>query len=607
MAQRWGITDPISTALPTPQDMQLDEQLTAELKARHNFESHEDTEKRKTALRHLQSVTEELVRQVGKRKNLPQSVVDAAGGRVATFGSYRLGVFGPGSDIDTLVVAPKHVTRDDFFAFFPALMEERSAPGTITELTPVPDAFVPIIKMEYVGISIDLIFVSLHRSSIPANLDMADSALLRGLDDTDMKCITGTRVTDEMLSLVPQAKTFRLCLRAIKLWAKQRGIYGNIAGFPGGVAWAILVARVCQLYPFATGSILVSKFFIIMDNWDWQGRSTNGGQVKPILLKHIENENILQARVWNPEINRSDRGHIFPIITPAYPSMCATHNVGYSTKHVILKEFTRGKAITTKIVQNMASWSELFEKHTFFTHDYKHYLMVVAATRNKEAHKLWEGTVQSKIRILTRGIEMYAADISVAHPYVKGFERVHQCKDENEVDQVLQGKLNHQIPETETKPVDERNDAKQAAAAEDGGENIKVKDSTIETNDQGVSTVYTTTFYVGLQLKPGAKRIDVTQASSDFKKACKDWPQYNDELNQVRVIHIKNVDLPSDVFEAGEAKPQPKLKKTKNGTGELTVSNQKRTFAETGLDDAHTNGTKQRISLDGAVAITPAG
>ncbi len=38
-------------------------------------------------------------------------------------------------------------------------------------------------------------------------------------------------------------------------------------GFLGGVAWAMLVARICQLYPNAIAGAVVSRFFIIMYQW----------------------------------------------------------------------------------------------------------------------------------------------------------------------------------------------------------------------------------------------------------------------------------------------------------------------------------------------------
>jgi poly(A) polymerase len=96
-----------------------------------------------------------------------------------------------------------------------------ASPGAIEELSPVRDAFVPIIKIQYSGIDLDLIFVRLHLSSVSASLDLKDSSLLRGLDDADLRSINGTRVTDEIMSLVPQVKPFRHALRAIKLWARR--------------------------------------------------------------------------------------------------------------------------------------------------------------------------------------------------------------------------------------------------------------------------------------------------------------------------------------------------------------------------------------------------
>ena len=201
-------------------------------------------------------------------------------------------MYGPGSDIDALIVAPKYVLRDDYFEHFPKMLVEQAPKGAITDLTVVTDAFVPIIKFEYHGISIDLIFSRIIQKQLPKDLTLKDSALLRGLDEAELRSLNGTRVTNEILELVPEKKTFRQALRAIKLWAQRRAIYANIMGFPGGVAWAMLVARVCQLYPKAAAAVIVNKFFLVISKWQWP---------QPVLLKPIEN-GPLPVRVWNPKV-----------------------------------------------------------------------------------------------------------------------------------------------------------------------------------------------------------------------------------------------------------------------------------------------------------------
>lgn len=49
--------------------------------------------------------------------------------------------------------------------------------------------------------------------------------------------------------------------------AAGRGIYSNMLGFLGGVSWAMLVARTCQLYPNAVAATLVHKFFLVFSKW----------------------------------------------------------------------------------------------------------------------------------------------------------------------------------------------------------------------------------------------------------------------------------------------------------------------------------------------------
>jgi len=91
----------------------------------------------------------------------------------------------------------------------------------VAELAPVPDAFVPIIKFKWDSISIDLIFGRLALPRVPMDLELADSSILKGLDEACLKSLNGPRVTDEILRLVPNSSVFKHALRAVKLWAKR--------------------------------------------------------------------------------------------------------------------------------------------------------------------------------------------------------------------------------------------------------------------------------------------------------------------------------------------------------------------------------------------------
>ena len=184
------------------------------------------------------------------------------------------------------------------------------------EVSPVPDAFVPIIKFELQSISIDLLFARVHSvNSVPRDMSLESKELLKGCDEPNLRGLNGVRLTDELLGLVPHPGNFRMALRAIKLWAKSilfrpsavllrvliylgRAIYANVMGFPGGIAWAMLVAKICQLYPMAVSAVIVSKFFIIYTKWKWP---------QPVLLKDILEEGGQAGaglRVWNPKVCR---------------------------------------------------------------------------------------------------------------------------------------------------------------------------------------------------------------------------------------------------------------------------------------------------------------
>src|ERR1700742_3743099 len=117
-----GMSGPFSLALPEPLDIQKTADLVEELKREKNYENEMGTKKRIATLKVLSKTTHEFVRDVSRKQGLPPSQINQFGGKVYPYGSYRLGVFGPGSDIDTLAVAPRHVKREDFFDLFPDVL-----------------------------------------------------------------------------------------------------------------------------------------------------------------------------------------------------------------------------------------------------------------------------------------------------------------------------------------------------------------------------------------------------------------------------------------------------------------------------------------------------
>lgn len=216
---RWGVTAAISEAPPTEKDNKLNDELIETLTNENVFETPEGNARRKEVLDHMQRVLEEFVRRVGAKKGIKTE----AGGKMFFFGSYALGVHAPTSDIDTLLCVPKHVYIEDFFRDFPDTFKQLSNEADITEFVPVPDAFVPIVKLKYRGVSLDVLFASIPTMNVvPREMETIEKSVLRHLEETTIRSVNGTRVVKELLASVPQPRHFRYALRAIKLWANRK-------------------------------------------------------------------------------------------------------------------------------------------------------------------------------------------------------------------------------------------------------------------------------------------------------------------------------------------------------------------------------------------------
>ncbi|XP_045150046.1 poly(A) polymerase gamma isoform X2 [Echinops telfairi] len=436
--RHYGITSPISLAHPKEIDHIYTQKLLDAMKTFGVFEDEEELNHRLVVLGKLNNLVREWISSMEDKSSSPPP--EPIVGKIFTFGSYRLGVHTKGADIDAICVAPRHVKRNEFFqSFFERLKHQDG----IRNLRAVEDAFVPVIKFELFGIEIDLVFARIPIHTISDNLDLRDDSRLRTLDIRCIRSLNGCRVTDEILHLVPNTETFRLTLRAIKLWAKRRGIYSNVLGFLGGVSWAMLVARTCQLYPNAAASTLVHKFFLVFSKWEWPN---------PVLLKQPEDGN-LNLPIWDPRVHLSDRYHLMPIITPVYPQQNSTFNVSTSTRTIMVEEFKQGLTVTDEILQGKSDWSKLFEPPNFFQ-KYRHYIVLTASASTEENHLEWVGLVESKIRVLVGNLERNEF-IILAHVNPQSFpgNKEHH-KDNNYVSMWFLGIIFRRVENAESVNID---------------------------------------------------------------------------------------------------------------------------------------------------------
>ncbi|KAF3841273.1 hypothetical protein F7725_007134 [Dissostichus mawsoni] len=276
--------------------------------------------------------------------NLPGIVPQKVGGKLVPFGSHHLGVASKGADIDVLCVGPGFLQRKDFFSSFVRKLKRQRK---VKDIRVIEEAFVPVVKLTFEGIEVIWLkkkccLCSLQYSSIKDRLSLCQGGQEQsptGNGPAPRGLVTGDRPP--------------LCEESERLQSNrgdpqaQRNIYSNSLGFLGGVSWAILVARICQEYPNASASTLVTKFFKEYNMWKWPN---------PIMLRELKDCHF-NLPVWDARVNLADRSHSMPIITPAYPMQNTAFNVTPSTLAIMKEEIQRGHTI--------AGWSQLFEKPNF--------------------------------------------------------------------------------------------------------------------------------------------------------------------------------------------------------------------------------------------------
>ena len=388
--------------------------LVKVLESQGCFEEEPQVIHRRQILMSLNQLVIRWIRDLSIKRNLSPTLANWDGVYLYAFGSFALGVNDKGADIDVLCIAPAHISREDYFDSFYSLLHcqpEVSRPRAIVH------TFVPLIKMIYGGIDVDMVFARLGLMEVTRNLILSHPL---SLECHDIKCVislNGYLVTKDLINLVPNEDTFRLTLRAIKLWAKKHGVYSNVLGYLGGLSWAILVARVCQMYPSACATTLLQMFFQVFSNWPWP---------TPVCLNPLKEFPDFEFSVLCSQPCKEDNRHVMPIIGPSYPYQTSTFNVSRSTLELIKKEFRLSVSIMEKISKGKAVWTQLFEPPKFFS-KFKHYLMIEACSNSETDQVEWSGHVESKVRHLVCYLEKET--LQFAHVWPKLYPSIEEGKE----------------------------------------------------------------------------------------------------------------------------------------------------------------------------------
>ncbi|MCX4845962.1 RNA repair domain-containing protein [Streptomyces sp. NBC_00893] len=180
-------------------------------------------------------------------------------GSVHLAGSRRMGCALPGADVDLVAALPGEVNP-------PGVRERLAAalPDAV-DLHEVTGARVPGLRFGLGGLKVDLVTVATGGLA-PAEA-VAGRAGLGGAAATALSAVSDA---DAVLAAAdPHRAAFVGLARAVKGWARARGLDSAPCGGLPGLAWSVLAARTAHEAGSLPPLPLLRHFFATWATWDW--------------------------------------------------------------------------------------------------------------------------------------------------------------------------------------------------------------------------------------------------------------------------------------------------------------------------------------------------
>lgn len=177
-----------------------------------------------------------------------------------TVGSFRLCVDFKSSDIDVLVRIPRCV-KGQYAYRLANLLQSNNRVVYAKVIDNIRHSI--LIKTCIDGIQFDIAPICGDRNftSMCLRVNSIDEYPFSWYESSNL------RLLRDFIYSKPE---FLTALKAIRLWARRKGIYSNALRYLNGISLAILTGRICQWYPCASAEKILYHFFRIYSAWDWR-------------------------------------------------------------------------------------------------------------------------------------------------------------------------------------------------------------------------------------------------------------------------------------------------------------------------------------------------
>jgi endonuclease/exonuclease/phosphatase family metal-dependent hydrolase/uncharacterized protein (UPF0248 family) len=292
-----------------------------------------------------------------------------ADGVVHVVGSRRLGCELPGADLDLVAALPDTIDLADIRTRITAALPEASA------VRPVVGARVPGLRLRVDGLDIDLVVVG--TGTVPPAEAVTRRAELGEAAAMALSAVTDAETIRQAVDATPR---FADLARAVKTWAKARGLDSAPFGGLPGIAWTVLAARAVLDASDLPPAELLRHFFGTWAAWDWRQAVALTGAAAPV-------------------------SRAMTILTPSYPVRSCTEQVGPGMRDLLTQELYQAWEAQEPppMHRRHAAWA----------------VLTVEAVRG-EAFEVTAGRLRGRVRALLTALEdAGAADV---HAWPRPFE-----------------------------------------------------------------------------------------------------------------------------------------------------------------------------------------